>query len=208
MVMAAPLGFTEMSYPPFFLVDNPSGVPDFDFFPAEASDESMLGVCNGVAADEALFEDSLLAGDPKTLVASDCGLNAPTTRLVMSDTKRMKVETGCRIGFRTKSEVDVLDDGFKWRKYGKKSVKNSPNPRNYYRCSREGCAVKKRVERDAEDSSYVITTYEGVHNHESPGTVSYEFSPRQAKTSAWESYDQLPLVVPNVYRMQAARSFY
>ena len=34
-----------------------------------------------------------------------------------------------RIGFRTRSEVDVLDDGFKWRKYGKKAVKSSPNPR-------------------------------------------------------------------------------
>jgi hypothetical protein len=25
--------------------------------------------------------------------------------------------------------VEILDDGFKWRKYGKKAVKNSPNPR-------------------------------------------------------------------------------
>lgn len=34
-----------------------------------------------------------------------------------------------RFAFRTKSEVEILDDGFKWRKYGKKKVKNSPNPR-------------------------------------------------------------------------------
>lgn len=40
--------------------------------------------------------------------------------------------------------------------------------RNYYKCSSGGCGVKKRVERDRDDSSYVITTYEGVHNHESP----------------------------------------
>ena len=39
------------------------------------------------------------------------------------------MDDGYRIGFRTKSEVEILDDGFKWRKYGKKSVKNSPNPR-------------------------------------------------------------------------------
>ncbi|XP_010925385.1 probable WRKY transcription factor 57 [Elaeis guineensis] len=210
--MAAPLGFTEMSYPSFFLEDSPAGVPGCYFFPVEVSDESMLGVCNGVATDEALFEDSLLAGDLNTLVSSDCSLNAPTTGLVMNcgnDMKRMKVDAGCRIGFRTKSDVDILDDGFKWRKYGKKSVKNSPNPRNYYRCSHEGCAVKKRVERDPQDSSYVITTYEGVHNHASPSTVRYEeFGLHQAKTSAWESYAQLPLVVPNVYRMQAAHSSY
>ncbi|KAF3446079.1 hypothetical protein FNV43_RR11258 [Rhamnella rubrinervis] len=72
-----------------------------------------------------------------------------------------------RVAFKTKSEVEVLEDGFKWRKYGKKMVKNSPNPRNYYRCSVEGCPVKKRVERDREDPKYVITTYEGVHNHQS-----------------------------------------
>nr|AFK42124.1 unknown [Lotus japonicus] len=72
-----------------------------------------------------------------------------------------------RVAFKTKSEVEILNDGFKWRKYGKKMVKNSPNPRNYYRCSVEGCPVKKRVERDNDDSRYVITTYEGMHTHPS-----------------------------------------
>ncbi|KAL8265122.1 hypothetical protein R6Q59_023252 [Mikania micrantha] len=73
-----------------------------------------------------------------------------------------------KVAFKTKSQVEILDDGFKWRKYGKKMVKNSPNPRNYYRCSAEGCLVKKRVQRDVEDAQYVITTYEGVHNHQRP----------------------------------------
>jgi hypothetical protein len=45
--------------------------------------------------------------------------------------------------------------------------------RNYYRCSTEGCNVKKRVERDRDDPRYVVTMYEGVHNHVSPGTVYY-----------------------------------
>ncbi|CAN0918483.1 Probable WRKY transcription factor 50 [Linum grandiflorum] len=70
-----------------------------------------------------------------------------------------------RVSFKTKSEVEVLDDGYRWRKYGKKMVKNSPNPRNYYRCSSEGCPVKKRVERDRDDPAYVITTYDGLHTH-------------------------------------------
>ncbi|CAD5189573.1 unnamed protein product [Musa acuminata subsp. malaccensis] len=73
-----------------------------------------------------------------------------------------------RVAFRTKSEIEKLDDGYSWRKYGKKMMKNSQNPRNYYHCSSEGCNVKKRVERESEDSRFVITTYEGIHNHRAP----------------------------------------
>ncbi|KAL2525663.1 putative WRKY transcription factor 50 [Abeliophyllum distichum] len=72
-----------------------------------------------------------------------------------------------KVAFKTKSEIEILDDGYKWRKYGKKKVKNSPNPRNYYKCSIQGCPVKKRIERDKEDPMYVVTTYEGIHNHSS-----------------------------------------
>ncbi|XWS70211.1 hypothetical protein CRYUN_Cryun03dG0029100 [Craigia yunnanensis] len=84
-----------------------------------------------------------------------------------SETVREMREFNERYAFKTKSEVEILDDGYRWRKYGKKMVKNSPNPRNYYKCSVDGCPVKKRVERDKEDPSYVITTYEGIHNHQS-----------------------------------------
>ncbi|XP_027089966.1 uncharacterized protein [Coffea arabica] len=86
----------------------------------------------------------------------------------MRATKMAKVDQGNIIAIRTKTQLEILDDGFKWRKYGKKTVKSNPNPRNYYKCSTEGCKVKKRVERDGEDPSYLITTYEGRHNHESP----------------------------------------
>ncbi|BBH05582.1 WRKY DNA-binding protein 13 [Prunus dulcis] len=70
-----------------------------------------------------------------------------------------------RFCFKTMSEVDVLDDGYKWRKYGQKVVKNTQHPRSYYRCTMDNCQVKKRVERLAEDPRMVITTYEGRHVH-------------------------------------------
>ncbi|KAG4186657.1 hypothetical protein ERO13_A08G057600v2 [Gossypium hirsutum] len=70
-----------------------------------------------------------------------------------------------RFCFQTRSDVDVLDDGYKWRKYGQKVVKNSLHPRSYYRCTQNTCRVKKRVERLSEDCRMVITTYEGRHNH-------------------------------------------
>ncbi|KAH9749325.1 WRKY transcription factor 28 [Citrus sinensis] len=76
-----------------------------------------------------------------------------------------------RVAFMTKSEVDHLEDGYRWRKYGQKAVKNSPFPRSYYRCTTQKCGVKKRVERSYEDPSIVITTYEGQHSHPLPTTL-------------------------------------
>ncbi|GFP91474.1 probable WRKY transcription factor 24 [Phtheirospermum japonicum] len=70
-----------------------------------------------------------------------------------------------RFAFQTRSDEDILDDGYRWRKYGQKSVKNSKFPRSYYRCTHPTCNVKKQVQRLSKDSSIVMTTYEGVHNH-------------------------------------------
>ncbi|KAG8055529.1 hypothetical protein GUJ93_ZPchr0001g29840 [Zizania palustris] len=70
-----------------------------------------------------------------------------------------------RFAFQTRSVNDILDDGYRWRKYGQKAVKNSTHPRSYYRCTHHTCNVKKQVQRLAKDTSIVVTTYEGVHNH-------------------------------------------
>lgn len=34
-----------------------------------------------------------------------------------------------RVVVQIESEVDILDDGYRWRKYGQKVVKGNPNPR-------------------------------------------------------------------------------
>ncbi|KAI3784871.1 hypothetical protein L1987_43978 [Smallanthus sonchifolius] len=52
----------------------------------------------------------------------------------------------------TRSEVDLLDDGFK----------------SYYKCTFAGCNVRKHVERARSDLKSVVTTYEGRHNHDIP----------------------------------------
>jgi hypothetical protein len=48
-----------------------------------------------------------------------------------------------RFCFKTMSDVDVLDDGYKWRKYGQKVVKNTQHPRYvrdaYIRRYTHGC---------------------------------------------------------------------
>ncbi|TXG62948.1 hypothetical protein EZV62_009942 [Acer yangbiense] len=78
---------------------------------------------------------------------------------------RMKKATRPRFAFQTRSVDDILDDGYRWRKYGQKAVKNSIYPRSYYRCTHHTCSVKKQVQRLSKDTSIVVTTYEGIHNH-------------------------------------------
>ncbi|TKY69629.1 WRKY transcription factor 3 [Spatholobus suberectus] len=102
-------------------------------------------------------------------------------RNVEPDPKRRKTEvthsdpasshrtvTEPRIIVQTTSEVDLLDDGYRWRKYGQKVVKGNPYPRSYYKCTTPGCNVRKHVERASTDPKAVITTYEGKHNHDVP----------------------------------------
>ncbi|KAG6488576.1 probable WRKY transcription factor 13 [Zingiber officinale] len=90
-----------------------------------------------------------------------------------------------RFCFKTMSEVDVLDDGYKWRKYGQKVVKNTQHPRSYYRCTQENCRVKKRIERLAEDPRMVITTYEGRHVHSPSHDEEDSQAPSKVSTLFW-----------------------
>lgn len=91
-----------------------------------------------------------------------------SSKVLKPKKKNQKKQREPRFAFMTKSDIDHLDDGYRWRKYGQKAVKNSPYPRSYYRCTTAGCDVKKRVERSSGDHSIVVTTYEGQHTHQSP----------------------------------------
>lgn len=70
------------------------------------------------------------------------------------------------ISFKKLSSVDVLDDGYRWRKYEQKVVEGKSNPTSYYKCTTPGRPVRKHVEPSSDDPRYVITTYEGEHNHD------------------------------------------
>ncbi|KAJ4762075.1 DNA-binding WRKY [Rhynchospora pubera] len=98
----------------------------------------------------------------------DDGDNDAKRRIASSSSQRTLTEP--RIIVQTTSEVDLLDDGYRWRKYGQKVVKGNPHPRSYYKCTYIGCNVRKHIERASSDPKAVITTYEGKHNHEVPAS--------------------------------------
>ncbi|KAF8657719.1 hypothetical protein HU200_059876 [Digitaria exilis] len=82
--------------------------------------------------------------------------------------RRIKVSRVC-------TRIDPSDttlavkDGYQWRKYGQKVTRDNPSPRAYFRCAyAPSCPVKKKVQRSAEDSSVLVATYEGEHNHPCP----------------------------------------
>uniref|UniRef100_A0A0E0C9P0 WRKY transcription factor WRKY24 n=1 Tax=Oryza meridionalis TaxID=40149 RepID=A0A0E0C9P0_9ORYZ len=99
-----------------------------------------------------------------------------------------------RVVVQTMSDIDILDDGYRWRKYGQKVVKGNPNPRSYYKCTTVGCPVRKHVERASHDLRAVITTYEGKHNHDVPaarGSAAL-YRPAPPPAAATSSHPYLP----------------
>ncbi|KAH7430071.1 hypothetical protein KP509_09G081700 [Ceratopteris richardii] len=111
-------------------------------------------------------------------------------------TKKPKREKGQKLAIKTPSEVDVLDDGYKWRKYGQKPVKNSPYPRSYYKCTHKQCKVKKHVERQSDEPEYVVTTYEGVHNHSRPDQMQVIHPQSDATSQQQDSFQPFVMNPP------------
>ncbi|KAJ4871569.1 putative WRKY transcription factor 50 [Raphanus sativus] len=154
-----------------FSDDTHSGfeLPDL-YLSDEWMDDDLVSVVSGMnhsygyqtSDHDAHASSVLFSGSSSTFIHP---ASPSTIASAENQIKKEKKKVKERVAFKTRSDVEVLDDGFKWRKYGKKMVKNSPHPRNYYKCAADGCPVKKRVERDKDDPSFVITTYEGSHNH-------------------------------------------
>eukprot|EP01090_Pellita_catalonica_P011427 TRINITY_DN2308_c0_g2_i1.p1 TRINITY_DN2308_c0_g2~~TRINITY_DN2308_c0_g2_i1.p1 ORF type:complete len:234 (-),score=39.60 TRINITY_DN2308_c0_g2_i1:559-1260(-) len=96
-------------------------------------------------------------------------LKTPKTTSTATSGTKMRAKTTTktvpRLIVETDANVDYLDDGFNWRKYGQKNVKGSPYPRSYYKCTEKGCVVKKQVEQSG---NTMMNTYEGTHNHPPP----------------------------------------
>ncbi|WVZ20975.1 hypothetical protein V8G54_008297 [Vigna mungo] len=87
----------------------------------------------------------------------------------------------------------MVKDGYEWKKYGhKKTTKDNPSPRAYYKCAlAPTCPVKKKVQRSIQDKSVVVATYEGKHNHGFP--FRDLFKPSSATPEASIMDNDLPM---------------
>ncbi|CAH9079187.1 unnamed protein product [Cuscuta epithymum] len=97
-----------------------------------AANATPSDCCAEPAAVSAAEQTSSSSSDdgPEKSAASGGSTSRPPADTVSKVKKkgqaRMKQP---RFAFMTKSEVDHLEDGYRWRKYGQKAVKNSPFPR-------------------------------------------------------------------------------
>ncbi|KAI3824673.1 hypothetical protein L1987_06141 [Smallanthus sonchifolius] len=166
---------SSSSQPPFAFQDDQKPVMDTgnllgvtETTPVAPNSSSVRSSSTEAADDEHELKEGKKENQSKD-VAENGGDGSK--KVFKQNKKEEKKKREPRFAFMTKSDIDHLEDGYRWRKYGQKAVKNSPYPRSYYRCTTQKCTVKKRVERSYQDPSTVITTYEGQHNHHLPATL-------------------------------------
>ncbi|NP_001311970.1 probable WRKY transcription factor 26 [Nicotiana tabacum] len=160
-----------------------------------AQRDSFAGTDNSSAS---FGDEDIDQGSPVSKSGEDDG-NEPEAKRWKGDNENEVISSASRtvreprIVVQTTSDIDILDDGYRWRKYGQKVVKGNPNPRSYYKCTFTGCPVRKHVERASHDLRAVITTYEGKHNHDVPaarGSGSYAMN----KPPSGNSNNSMPVV--------------
>ncbi|KAG6632724.1 hypothetical protein CIPAW_13G178200, partial [Carya illinoinensis] len=66
----------------------------------------------------------------------------------------------------------IPEDGYEWKKYGQKFIKNIGKVRSYFKCQRSNCGAKKRADWSTLEAGSLRVVYDGVHSHELPSLIS------------------------------------
>nr|UVI59185.1 WRKY transcription factor 2 [Ocimum tenuiflorum]WIE96213.1 WRKY transcription factor 2 [Ocimum tenuiflorum] len=166
------------------------------------SDPSSFPTTSQQSLEPCAVANHKVEAKDSVIVVNDDADEPTVKRRSLDNGQSVAAGSESKIVLQTRSEVDLLDDGYKWRKYGQKVVKGNPHPRSYYRCTYAGCNVRKHVERASADPKSVITTYEGKHNHDIPmgkhGSSSQATAMQRvvaknhSERSSYGSQDQIP----------------
>ncbi|KAL3142884.1 hypothetical protein ABBQ38_003173 [Trebouxia sp. C0009 RCD-2024] len=146
--------------------------------------ENMAHETTPASAKRQKRSTAAAAGGSPNPLSTPPSVGAPTMSddmyMLMDEDEKTSVSmSGGRSGGRSDKEIlrvvtdgDSYDDGYRWRKYGQKVVKGNEHPRSYYKCTAQGCLVRKHVEVSGSNPNQLVTTYEGMHNHPIPPASS------------------------------------
>ncbi|XP_059429718.1 probable WRKY transcription factor 20 isoform X2 [Corylus avellana] len=116
-------------------------------------------------------------------------LSHPYDILMASLSRGIEEEDMDGRGFR----LVLPEDGYEWRKYGQKFIKNI-GKFSYFKCQRSNCSAKKRAEWSASKPGTLRVVYEGVHTHDLPATESASSGQSGTSSSTANQYDLLTQV--------------
>ncbi|KAL5973361.1 WRKY Transcription Factor [Asimina triloba] len=144
------------------LLDNESPLFLLPNMPEPGSSKLLSTIYSGPTIED--IQNALSMPRHQASKSNQYDITCRSIAALMDDKDLSKLEDKYTLKIKS-CEHAVADDGYKWRKYGQKSIKNSPNPRSYYRCTNPRCSAKKQVERSTEDPDTLVVTYEGIHLH-------------------------------------------
>uniref|UniRef100_A0A7N0SWR5 WRKY domain-containing protein n=1 Tax=Kalanchoe fedtschenkoi TaxID=63787 RepID=A0A7N0SWR5_KALFE len=149
---------------PFFLIPSNGDSDDIDYGRWSLNELLLSDVpYSGPTVKD--IEQALLEAGKRQRNEEEAKANHRASSMLENNDDSFRIENKYTLKMKSCGNGVMAEDGYKWRKYGQKFIKNSPNPRSYYRCTNPRCSAKKQVEKSSDDPETFIVTYEGLHLH-------------------------------------------
>ncbi|KAG5617119.1 hypothetical protein H5410_016943 [Solanum commersonii] len=128
----------------------------------------------------------------------------PTMIMCVSTTSTTPQESIYLQQLEKSDDQELTDDKRAWRNYGQKSIKGSPFPRNYFKCSTLGsCKATKIIENSPKNENYFLVSYSDEHNHD---PLTYCRSLALYNNSSKRKLSKSINIVPKALNLKASSS--